>query len=432
MHATIREIRCVRCASPIGIEHQPGAGTPVALFDGCPACKAQEIVANLTVEVDLAPARAHVQAQQAMPTLRAPGLWRYGSMLPITAAGRTSLGEGDTPLMKLERFGRRIGLSRLYVKDESQQPTWSYKDRLCAVAVSHARDVGAKVITVSSTGNHGAATAAYAARAGLPCVAFTTAAVPAVMKTLMQAYGAYVVALPSAWDRWTMMSASVHDHGWYPTSGYVFPPMGSNPFGTEGYKTIAYETYEQLGQVPDWFAIPTCFGDGLLGVWKGWSELKAIGLVATTPRMLAAEVFGSLEATLETDQHLPVEQPMTATPAFSIATPLGTQQSLLALRQSNGLARHVRDQNLLELQRQLAQDEGIYAEASAVVSLAAAARLRREGRLDEDACVVCLLTSTGLKDPTATAGELPPVPLIQPDLGQLARALKETYGVDLF
>jgi len=105
-----------------------------------------------------------------------------------------SLGEGATPLVHLERLGRRLGLPWLYAKDESQNPTWSYKDRLCAVAVTHAVESGARVITISSTGNHGASTAAYAARAGVPCVIFALASVPETMKTLMQAYGAAVVA----------------------------------------------------------------------------------------------------------------------------------------------------------------------------------------------------------------------------------------------
>src|SRR5206468_7293881 len=127
-----------------------------------------------------------------------------------------TLGEGDTPLIHLERIGRRLGLSRLYAKDESQNPTWSYKDRLCAVAVTHAAESGARVVTIASTGNHGASTAAYAARAGLPCVIFTLVSVADTMKTLMQAYGAAVVACPRSESRWALMCGVLARLGWDP------------------------------------------------------------------------------------------------------------------------------------------------------------------------------------------------------------------------
>lgn len=432
MTAVIRQLRCVRCGSPLSVDLEPGAGTPVALFNGCSLCAADRESANFTIELDLEPVRSRMAAGGSLAEQGAPGLWRYGSLLPVDPVHRVTLGEGNTPLIKLERFGRRLDLSELYVKDESRQPTWSYKDRLCAVAVAKARELGARVITVSSTGNHGAATAAYAARAGIPCVIFTNAAVPDVMKTLMQAYGAYVLALNSSWDRYKLMAAAVRQFGWHPTSGYVFPPIGSNPFGVEGYKTLSFEIHEQLGRVPEFVSVPTCYGDGLLGIWKGWRELRELGLIDTAPRMIAAELFGSLEAAFRRGDYIPREVPISPSSAFSISTPIGTHQSVLALRESAGLPCGVPEADLISLQQQLARDEGIYAEASSVVALAAAARLRKEGRLPADATVVAVITSTGLKDPGATAGELPPVPVVEPDLLKAGKALREAYGVELF
>jgi threonine synthase len=154
------------------------------MFGGCPCCARQGLAVNLTVDLDLGPLAGVTRDTFG----RAPDrLWRFRSLLPVRPARPVTLGEGATPLVHLERLGARLGLPRLYAKDESQNPTWSYKDRLCAVAVAHALAVGARVITISSTGNHGASTAAYAARAGLPCVIFTVASVPEPMKTLMQA-----------------------------------------------------------------------------------------------------------------------------------------------------------------------------------------------------------------------------------------------------
>jgi threonine synthase len=203
--ARVLGLQCLRCHARF---EEP------RLFTGCPRCRADGIAVNLTVAYDLVPL-AGVTPETFGTAAR--GLWRFRPLLPVRPAHPVSLGEGATPLVHLERLGRRLGLPRLYAKDESQNPTWSYKDRLCATAVTHAVETGARVITISSTGNHGASTAAYAARAGLPCVIFTLASVPETMKTLMQAYGAAVVACPTSESRWALMRQGIERFGWYPT-----------------------------------------------------------------------------------------------------------------------------------------------------------------------------------------------------------------------
>src|SRR5438477_5300116 len=286
--ARVVGLQCLRCRTHFD---EP------RLFTGCPRCRAQGVAVNLTVEYDLS-ALAGLTAEAFAPSGR--GLWRFRHMLPVRATRPVSLGEGATPLVHLERLGRRLGLPRLYAKDESQNPTWSYKDRLCSTAVTHAVSIGARVITISSTGNHGASTAAYAARAGLPCVIFTLASVPETMKTLMQAYGAAVVACPTSESRWELMRQGIERFGWYPTSGFVTPPVGSNPCGVEGYKTIAYEIAEDLGwTAPDVVVVPSAYSDGAYGIWKGWTELQTLGVVKHAPRMIAAEPFGPLAHALE-------------------------------------------------------------------------------------------------------------------------------------
>src|SRR5207247_6289461 len=305
------------------------------LFTGCPRCDAQKIPVNLSVKLELGPfARLKTEGFPATPR----GLWRFRALLRVASEHPVTLGEGDTPLIHLERIGRRLGLSRLYAKDESQNPTWSYKDRLCAVAVTHAVESGARVVTIASTGNHGASTAAYAARAGLPCVIFALASAPATMKTLMQAYGAAVVACPTLEARWDLMRQGIERFGWYPTSGFGTPPVGSNPWGVEGYKTIAYEVAEDLGwTAPDVVVMPSAYSDGLYGIWKGWTELQTLGLVKHAPRMIAAEPFGPLAHALEHGLQAPepVEAPAPSV-AFSIASRYGTWQGLAALRESGG------------------------------------------------------------------------------------------------
>src|SRR5438093_4420905 len=142
--ARVLGLRCLRCHTRFAESR---------MFTGCPRCRAQGIAVNLSVEYDLAPLAA-ITPETFGTTAR--GLWRFSPLLPVRTTRPVSLGEGATPLVHLERLGRRLGLPRLYAKDESQNPTWSYKDRLCATAVTHAVETGARVITISSTGNHGA------------------------------------------------------------------------------------------------------------------------------------------------------------------------------------------------------------------------------------------------------------------------------------
>jgi threonine synthase len=400
------------------------------MFAGCPRCREQDVAVNLTVEYDLAPlAGVTPEAFASGP----PGLWRYRGLLPVRPARPISLGEGGTPLVHLERLGARLGLPRLYAKDETRNPTWSYKDRLCAMAVNHAVAIGARVITISSTGNHGASTAAYAARAGLPCVIFTLASVPDTMKTLMQAYGAAVVACPTAEARWQLMRQGVERLGWYPTSGFVTPPVGSNPWGIEGYKTIAYEVAEDLGwTAPDVVIVPSAYSDGLAGVWKGWAELRELGLVKSAPRMIAAEPFGplahALERTLESPEIVDAPEPSVA---FSIASRYGTWQGLDALRGSGGAGVRVTDEGIFEAQRALAREEGLFVEPSSAAAVTAVLQLARRRALDPTDTIVVVLTSGGLKDFGASRAWLPVVPDAGADFDRLLTTLRDAYGLAL-
>jgi threonine synthase len=416
--APVVGLECLRCHTVFG---EPGG------FAGCPRCRAAGVAVNLTVRLDLTPL-AGLRPEDLPATPR--GLWRYRAVLPVGAEHAVSLGEGGTPLVPLERLGRRLGLRRLLAKDESRNPTWSYKDRLCAVAVSHAVATGARVLTISSTGNHGASTAAYAARAGLPCVIFTLASVPETMKTLMQAYGAAVVACPTSESRWQLMREAVERRGWYPTSGFVMPPIGSNPYGIEGYKTIAWEIAEDLGwTAPGIVVVPSAYSDGLHGVWKGWTELRALGLVKDAPRMVAAEPFGPLANALERGLEAPELVPGGESVAFSIASRYGTWQGLAALKQSGGEGVRITDEGIFEAQRALGREEGIFVEPSSATAVTAVMQLARRKALDPDEPVVVVLTSGGLKDPGASRAWLPPVPAAPADLDGVLRVLREQYGL---
>ena len=253
-------------------------------------------------------------------------MWRWDAFLHAPAADAVTMGEGNTPLLPVPA----LGLGDVWIKDESRNPTWSFKDRLASGALTMARTFGAKVIASSSSGNAGASAAAYAAKAGLPCVIFTFAGASAALVAQMRAYGAMVITVEDKADRWRLQSAGVRELGWYPTSPFFGPVVGSNPYGMEGYKTIAYEIAEAFDwHPPEWFVLPVCYGDALYGAWKGFEELRALGWIERVPRLVAAEVSGLIAAAMCSGAAMP---PEIARNAPSIATSIGANQG--TVRQS--------------------------------------------------------------------------------------------------
>jgi threonine synthase len=358
---------------------------------------------------------------------RPASMWRYAELLPADPAFAVSLGEGMTPLIEVPRLARRLGVPRLFVKDETRNPTWSFKDRLASSAVSAAKQMGARAVVGSSSGNAGSATAAFAARAGIPCVMFTTQQFPLAMRVQMSVYGTKMIATPTIYDRWRLVDACVDEWGWFPVTVFVYPLVGSNPYGIEGYKTVAFELVEQLGGVPSHVVMPVGAGDAFFGAWKGFKEFRELGIVDRLPNMIAAEVFRPLENALAKGLDDVEETESGPTPAISVGLNTSTYQALTVLRESGGVAKSPTAEAMLAMQRQLAEDEGIYAEVSSVISLCVAGELAAEGRFAGDDVVVAFLTSSGLKDPETTARELPAIPLIEPSLDALTHTLTEHY-----
>ncbi len=406
-------LACVRC----------GARYPVHRYAGdCPACRRVHAPANLTVVYDTAPG---LGLDRGRPPAGA-SLWRWEAFLPAAAGNAVTLGEGNTPLLAVPG----LGLGDIWIKDESRNPTWSFKDRLASTAVTMAKSLGAKMIASSSSGNAGAAAAAYAAKAGLPCVVFTFRGAAAPLVTQIRAYGAMVVMVESKEARWRLQSAGVQTLGWYPTSPFFGPVVGSNPFGIEGYKTIAFEIAEAFDwQPPDWCVLPVCYGDALYGMWKGFCELAAIGLIGRVPRFVAAEVSGSLGAALASGEAMPPDRPRNAlTLATSIGASQGTVQALDVLRRTSGTAVTIENDELVRWMAKLARTEGIWGEPASVAPLAAIERLRAQRVIAEDARVVALITASGLKDFAAMDAAVPQAPVVSGGLDDAMAVLKSTYG----
>ena len=405
---------CVRCS----------ARYPTDRFaHDCPACRATGAPANLTVAYDSPPGESCIRGQGAR---RPASMWRWESFLPVPAAEAVSLGEGNTPLLPAPA----LGLGDVWIKDESRNPTWSFKDRLASSAVTMAKRLGAKVIASSSSGNAGAAAAAYAAKAGLPCVVFTFVGASAALVTQMRAYGAMVVVVEDKADRWRLQSVGVRELGWYPTSPFFGPVVGSNPYGMEGYKTIAYEVAEAFDwQVPDWCVLPVCYGDALFGLWKGFEELKALGWIDRTPRLVAAEVSGSIAAAMTSGEPMPPDRPRNAPSiATSIGASQGTVQALEVLRRSGGTAVTIENDELSRWVVTLGAREGIWAEPASAAPFAAIERLRAAGVVAPDSRVMALLTASGLKDAAVIEDTLPPAPVVKGGLDDVMKALRDVYG----
>jgi threonine synthase len=391
----------LRCGSWFGVRDY---------VSDCPHCR-DEAPSNLVVAYDDGDAAFR---RRPKPSGHDIGLWRYGDLLPVSRRDAVSLGEGNTPLHRLSSLGGEIGLDGLFGKDETRSPTWSFKDRLACIAVSAAKKLGAPAVVSSSTGNAGAAVAAYAAKAGLPCVVFTAGAAPGPLLTQMRIYGATVVSLARKDQRWPLMRHAVDLFGWFPTSPFFGPVVGSNPYGIEGYKTLAYEVAEALDwRVPDCCVLPVCYGDALIGMWRGFEEMRSLGWIDRMPRMMAAEIYGSLGAALRGHGDALPDMPLTHdTLAKSTTATRGTFQSLYVLRKSNGAATTVSNEAILEYQAKLARLEGLYVEPASAAAIAAVAQFKAAGQIRTDETVVALLTAAGLKDPQATAaslGELPPM-----------------------
>ena len=409
-------LSCIRC----------GQAYTLAQYDrACEPCADEGIASNLTVayaDPDATPRR------QDIPD--APrSLWRFAAQLPLGLDDAVTLGEGGTPLVRLDGWGH----DRVFVKDEGRNPTWSFKDRLATVAVSWARKSGARTVVTSSTGNAGAAAAAYAARAGLGCVVLTTADAGGTMMAQMRGYGAKILTVPTKDDRWDVVSMAVREFGWFPTSPFFGPAVGSNPIGIEGYKTLAYEIAEQLGwRAPDWCVLPVCYGDALFGMWKGFEEMRRWGWTETVPRLVAAEVSGSLTAAVDRDAAMPPEVPRAgASIAASIDVVRGTYQALHAVSGSDGLAVTVDDTAITESRDRLASQSGLLVESSSAAAFVALDRLVAAKTSAPDETVVVVSTASGLKDlGVEDAGGVAP-PGVTADPESVARALKEGYGVDV-
>lgn len=387
------------------------------LLQGCPTTSSEEMQYPLEIDYDYASVSRDLFEQAPLP-----GLWRWAPLLPPLAPG-VSIGEGGTALVEAARVGRWIGLDGpLWLKDESRNPTWSHKDRLNYCVVSTALATRARGIAVASSGNHGAAAAAYAGRAGLRCVVISSPDAQPAFAHLMRALGSEFVVVPRE-ERWPTLRRVVEEAGFMPASNLTRFHTG-NPFGPEGYKTIAYEIFSQLGgEVPGTVVLPTGYGEMLYGVAKGFREIRSFRLATRMPRIVSAEpavraplarAMGRNEAAAE------VSGPDSL--AAGIACTVSGYRAAVGLRESGGRALTFREDTVVDAARELGK-EGLWQEYSGVAGLAALREARQRGETIEEP-VVAVLTSTGLKEiPAAPTGV---EPLDEAGIDRLINSLKDS------
>jgi len=327
------------------------------------------------------------------------GLWRFADLFPdIDSDKRTTLGEGGTPLVESNIIGEKLGLKHLYFKNEFMNPTWSFKDRYVAVTISIARHLGYTKTVVASTGNLGVSAAAYSAAAGMDCLFIAPAEAPPPVLAQAHLHGATIVT--TTWEgRHRFLAHVARNHNRFPV-GLFMPMPIHNPFGIEGYKTIAYEIVEALGTAPAAVLFPSARGNGLYGAWKGFKEAKEWGWIDDLPAMVSCQPVGanSLEASLELGVSDPVELPPVRSVATSTTETVSDGRALSAIRESKGTALSASDEEILRAMGDLGR-EGLCVEAASALPVAGLPKLIESGFLKADDVVVCVLTAAGIKWP---------------------------------
>ena len=355
---------------------------------------------------------------------RAHTYWRYFELLPLEDRSNiVDIGAGMTPLIRADRLGEELGLSNLYVKNDSVNPTFSFKDRPAGVAVSKSRELGLQSVGCASTGNLASATAAHAARAGMPCHVFAPGDIETPKIAQALSYGANFVAIDGTYDDANRIAARVGD-----ARGIGVVNINMRSYYVEGSKTLAYEAAEQLGwRVPDQIVVPVGSGAMLNAICKGFEELEGASLVGGADvramRVAAAQPRGCAPVV---DAHragskavVPVERPETVAKSLAIGDPGDGRYVLGRIKQYSGHAADATDAQILEAILLLARTEGIFTEPAGGVAVAVLRQMVDEGLVDRSDTIVCYVTGNGLKAIDPLMGVLPRPEVVKADADRI-------------
>jgi len=351
-------------------------------------------------------------------------VWRYRELLPVADPGKVvTLGEGGTRLHRCPRLAEGLGMREVYVKNEGENPTGSFKDRGMTVGVTKALELGFRRVACASTGNTSASLAAYAARAGIQCLVLIPSGRVAFGKLSQAiAHGATVVQVRGNFDEALRLVRGLC------ATHRVYLLNSVNPYRLEGQKTTAFEVRDQLQPgLPDTVVLPVGNAGNISAIWKGFTELHTLGMIDRLPKMVGVQAEGAAPIARAVkagrDVIEPVARPETVATAIRIGAPVNWKKALRAIRESGGLAETVTDEEIIEAQRLLARSEGLFVEPASAASIAGLKKLVEHGRIGRDERVVCIATGHGLKDPEVVVSKYPKPVEVEADLESIERLL---------
>jgi len=372
--------KCVKC----GKEYRAEPNTTICSCGG---------ILDIQYDYDYAKARMtpHTLAQRPLT------MWRYREILPVEeTTPDTQLRVGWSPLYEEKKLASQFGIKSLYVKDDGQNPTASLKDRASAMAVAKAWEAGADTIACSSTGNAASSLAGNAAAAGLTTYIFVPSRAPKGKIAQLMIFGAHVITVEGSYEDTFRLSAEAIDHwGWYNRNAAI------NPYLVEGKKTVSLEICEQLGfKSPDFVALSVGDGCTIAGVWKGFKDLYAMGLIDHLPRLISVQAQGCcpLNRSIQTGKPWEPMEENTLADSIAVGVPRNPDKALNAIRESNGIAINVSDEEILDAMRLLGRTCGVFGEPAGVTGTAGLKKACELGLIPADAAVVSIITGNGLKD----------------------------------
>ncbi|MBE9193534.1 threonine synthase [Gloeocapsopsis crepidinum LEGE 06123] len=412
--ATFKALKCKEC----------GAEYELAASHVCEAC-----FGPLEVTYDYNTLRRSVTREtiQSGPN----SIWRYRSFLPVATENVIDVGTGMTPLVQANRLARRLGLKKLYIKNDAvNMPTLSFKDRVVSVALSRARELGFSTVSCASTGNLANSTAAIAAHAGLDCCVFIPSDLEAgkVLGTLI--YSPTVMAVQGNYDQVNRLCCEVAN-----TYGWGFVNINLRPYYSEGSKTLGYEVAEQLGwQLPDHIVAPLASGSLFTKIYKGFQEFIQVGLVEDkSVRFSGAQAEGCspiAQAYKEGREFVKPVKPNTIAKSIAIGNPADGIYALEIARKTNGSIASVTDAEIIEGIKLLAETEGIFTETAGGTTIAVLKKLVEAGKIDPDETTVAYITGNGLKTQEAVQGYIGEPLTIEAKLDSFERALERSRTLE--
>jgi threonine synthase len=349
--------------------------------------------------------------------------WRYFEMLPIQDKSNiVSINAGMTPLVRAEKLGKELGLNKLYIKNDSVNPTFSFKDRPAGIAVSKAKEFGLSAVGCASTGNLASATAAHAAKGGFPCFVFAPSDIEHAKIAQALAYGSKFIAVDGTYDDANRIAAQIGD-----SKGIGIVNINMRSYYVEGSKTLAYEVAEQLGwQVPDQLIVPVGSGAMLNAICKGFEELQSVSLLGDVSgiHMIAAQPHGCAPIVdafkRGSSEVIPVENPDTIAKSLAIGDPGDGRYVLKRLKQYRGYAEESDNKEILDAILLLARTEGIFTEPAGGVSVAVLKKMVYDGKIDKNDTTICYVTGNGLKTTESLMGVLAKPEILQADIAKIS------------